>query len=356
MEKKYILSINPGSTSTKIGLFEDENCIWDKTLRHSTDVLATYAHIYDQYNFRKQEILKALQEYGFELSKLNAVVGRGGILHPVTRGTYLINDRMIEDAKKAEKGEHASNLGCILAHSIAQELNLPSYIVDPTVVDDFEPLARISGLKEIPRISTFHALNIFAMAQKYASEHQKKLKDVNLIVTHLGGGISVAAIRDGKAINSNNAMSEGPFTPERTGNLPMLPFLDLCFSGKYTKEQIKKMVVGKGGFVSYCNTNNALDVEKKVEENSEYDRLIYEAMAYQIAQEIGARATNLCGKVDAIIITGGIAHSKMFCEWIKERVQFIAPVYVYAGEDELAALASGALRILRNEDEAKQYS
>ncbi|HPY74491.1 MAG TPA: butyrate kinase [Planctomycetota bacterium] len=347
MDKIMILSINPGSTSTKIGLFENENCIWEKTLRHSSEVIAKYSHIADQFEFRKQEIIKELQEYGFDLKTLNAIVGRGGLLSPIPSGTYPIDQKMVEDSRNATYGEHASNLGCLLAYAIAQEYNIPSYIVDPPVVDDLEPLARISGLKELPRTPTFHALNIYAIARKFAKDQGKQLENLNLIITHLGGGISVAAIHKGKAINANNALSEGPFTPERAGQVPLFPFLDLCFSGKYTKEEIGKMLVGKGGFVSYCNTNNAIDVERETENGSEYAKLIFQAMAYQVSQEIGARATNLFGKVDAIILTGGMAHSTMCCEWIKERVSFIAPVYIYAGENELEALALAAYRMLQ---------
>ncbi len=351
-----ILTINPGSTSTKIGVFKNEESLLETTVRHSTKMLEQYAQIWDQYTFRKEEIINTLEQNNIRLSDLDAVVGRGGLIKPIPSGVYYIDEQMIEDARKGYQGQHASNLGCVIAYSIGWEYNVPAFIVDPPAVDDLEPLARISGHKEIERASLLHALNIFATSRIFAKQQDKKFEDMNLIVTHLGGGITVAALRNGKAINVNNGLDEGPFTPERSGHLPLFKFMKLCLSGKYTEAELKKMIVGKGGLVSYFNTNKSTDVENMVKAGSEKYRLVFEAMAYQIAEEIGARATNLKGKVDAIILTGGIANSKILCDWIIERVSHIAKVHIYPGELELEALAYGALRVLRGEEIANQYT
>jgi butyrate kinase len=357
MAKKYkILTINPGSTSTKIGIFENENKIFEITLRHSAGQLEKYPGIWEQYNFRKAEIIKILEKKGYELSKFDAVVGRGGLLKPIPNGTYAVDEEMVQDARIGILGQHASNLGCVIAYSIAWEYNVPSYIVDPPSVDDLEDLARVSGNAKIKRTSLFHALNIFATARNFAKDKNKNFNELNLIVAHLGGGISVAAIKKGKAINTNNGLQEGPFSPERSGSLPPLDLLDMAFSGKYSHNEMKKMIVGKGGLVSYFGTNKAHEVENIIKAGSKKHKLIFEAMAFQIAEEIGARATNLKGKVDAIILTGGLANSKMLTEWIKERVEHISNVHIYPGELELEALAAGALRALRGEETVKRYN
>jgi len=354
--KYLILTINPGSTSTKIGVFQNEKNIFETTVRHSTKKLEEFDKIWDQYLFRKSEIVSALKKNDIDISKLNSVVGRGGLIKPIPSGTYLIDEEMIDDARKGVQGNHASNLGCVIAYSIGWEYNIPAYIVDPPAVDDLEPLARVSGYAEIERNSLLHALNIFATARKFAKDKKKKFTDLNLIIAHLGGGITVAALRKGKAINVNNGLDEGPFTPERSGRLPLIQFMKLCLSGKYDENQLKKIVAGKGGLTSYFNTNKAHEVENMVKAGSEKFRLVYEAMAYQIAEEIGARAVDLKGDVDGIILTGGVAHSEMLTNWIEERVGFIGKVYRYPGELELEALAQGALRVLRGEEVAKPYS
>jgi len=252
MKKKYnILAINPGSTSTKIGWFENEKKVFEKTIRHSVNVLEKFKNIWEQYSFRKDEVVRTLEENGFNLADLDAVVGRGGLVRPIPSGIYAVDEDMIHDARIGYQGQHASNLGCVIAYSIAWEYNIPSYIVDPPAVDDLESLARISGHASIPRTSLFHALNIFATARKFAQDKKKDFKKLNLIVAHLGGGITVAALKDGRAINVNNGLEEGPFTPERSGSLPVLKIIDMAFSGNYTKEQMRKMVVGRGGLVSY---------------------------------------------------------------------------------------------------------
>lgn len=352
-----LLVINPGSTSTKIAVFDDENIIFEETLRHSTEEICSFNRIYDQLDFRKDIILKALEKNKISLESLNAIVGRGGLLKPIEGGTYEINEKMVEDLKSGSRGEHASNLGGILAYEIAKNLNIRSFIVDPVVVDELQDVARVSGLKGIERISIFHALNQKAVARKHAESLGKKYEDLNLIVAHLGGGVSVGAHEKGKVVDVPNALNgEGPFSPERAGGLPVGALIELCFSGKYSKDEIKKMIVGNGGIVSYLGTNDARQVSDRMKDGDKYAELIYYAMAYQVAKEIGACATVLKGKVDGILITGGIAYDKDFTSWIEERVGFIAPVTVYPGEDELTALAQGGLRVLRGEEEAKIYN
>jgi butyrate kinase len=357
MNKKYkILTINPGSTSTKIGIFENEKKIYETTLRHSSTQLEKFSGIWEQYDFRKKEIIRILEKSNFDISQFDAVVGRGGLLKPIPNGTYAVDEEMVQDARIGILGQHASNLGCVIAYSIAWEYNIPSYIVDPPSVDDLEDIARISGNAKIERTSLFHALNIFATARNFAKDQKKKFNELNLIVAHLGGGISVAAIRNGRAINSNNGLQEGPFSPERSGSLPPLTLIDMAFSGKYSHAEMKKMIVGKGGLVSYFGTNKAHEVENMIKAGSRKHKRIFEAMSYQISEAIGARATNLKGKVDAIILTGGLANSKMLTEWINERVEHIAKVFVYPGELELEALAAGALRALKGEETVKRYN
>ncbi len=356
-EKRYtILTINPGSTSTKIGVFENESPLFETAVKHSIKKLEEIGQIWDQYTFRKDEIIAELEQRQVDLRKLDAIVARGGLIKPIPSGVYSIDEKMIEDARIGYQGEHASNLGCVIAYGIGWEFSIPAYIVDPPAVDDFEPLARVSGSAEFDRNSLFHALNIFSTARRFARERKTKLQDLNLIVAHLGGGITVAALRQGKAINVNNGLGEGPFTPDRTGGLPLMRFMDLCLSGEYDRTQLKKMVAGKGGLVSYFNTNNATDVENMIKTGNERFRLVYEAMAYQIAEEIGARATDLKGEVDGVILTGGLAYSDMLTGWIEDRVGFIGEVFKYPGENELQALAMGGLRVLREGETAKCYS
>lgn len=351
-----MLVINPGSTSTKIAVFDDLNPVFVETLRHSSEELAPYNTIFEQYEFRKNVILNALKEKNVPIESLNAVVGRGGLLKPIEGGTYNVNEKMIEDLKIGVQGQHASNLGGVIAYEIAKSVNIPAFIVDPVVVDEMDEIARISGMPEIQRKSIFHALNQKAVAKRYAKEHGKKYEELNLIVAHLGGGISVGAHRKGRVVDVNNALDgEGPFSPERTGSLPVGDLVKLCFSGKYTLDEIKKKITGKGGLMAYFGTNDARDVEKMMNEGNKEAELVYKAMAYQVAKEIGMCATVLKGEVDAIILTGGLAYGKTFVEWIKERISFIAPVVVYPGEDEMLALAEGALRVLRGEEIAKEY-
>ncbi len=352
-----LLIINPGSTSTKIAVYKNEKMLFEHTLRHDVEELRPFKRIYDQYKFRKDIIVDFLKSKNIDLNELDGVVARGGLLKPIEGGTYEVNETMLEDLKTGVFGEHASNLGAILAYEIAKESNSRSFIVDPVVVDEMEDIARISGLKEIERKSIFHALNQKAVARRFAKESGKKYSELNLIVAHLGGGISVGAHRNGRVIDVNNALDgEGAFSPERAGGLPVGDMVKMCFSGKYSHDEIKKMLKGSGGLVSYLGTNDAIEVVKRIESDDEYAKLIYSAMAYQVAKDIGACSAVLHGEVDQIIITGGIAHDNMFTGWLEEMVKFIAGVTIYPGEDELHALAEGGLRIFYGEETPKIYS
>lgn len=355
-EKLRLLVINPGSTSTKFAVFDNEEIYYEETLRHSNEELSKYDRIFDQYEFRKNIILKALEKNNIDINSIKCVVGRGGLLKPIEGGTYEVNEAMLKDLREGYQGEHASNLGGIIAYEIGNQLGVKSFIVDPVVVDELEDIARISGLKEIDRRSIFHALNQKAVARRHAKIQGRNYEDMNLIIAHLGGGISVGAHRKGRVIDTANALDgEGPFTPERTGSLPMGDTIKLAFSGKYTYDQMKKMIKGEGGIVSYLGTNSAIEVGERIKNGDKYAELIYQAMAYQVAKEIGSAAVVLKGQVDGILLTGGVAHDKLFTSWIEERVKFLSNVYVYPGEDELKALAEGGLRVLKGEEKVKQY-
>ena len=351
-----LLIINPGSTSTKIGVYEVEKEILEETLRHSAEEILKYDTIFDQLDFRKEVILKVLKEKGIDINESDAVVGRGGMLKPIEGGTYEVNEAMVEDLKIGVQGPHASNLGGILSNEIAKEIGKRAFIVDPVVVDEMEDVARLSGVPELPRKSKFHALNQKAVAKRYAKEHNTSYEDVNLIVVHMGGGVSVGAHRKGRVIDVNNALDgDGPFSPERAGGVPSGELLEMCFSGKYSKEEVYKKLVGKGGFVAYANTNDARDLIKLSQEGDEKGSLIFNAFIYQIAKEIGSMAVVLDGDVDAIVLTGGIAYSDYVTNAINKKVKWIAPMVVYSGEDELLALAQGAIRVLDGVEEAKIY-
>jgi butyrate kinase len=354
--KQYrILTINPGSTSTKLGLFTNLDPVFARTIRHSKIELAEFATVWDQYSFRKAAILDLLAQESVPVSSFSAVVGRGGLLRPMEGGVYRVNQAMIADARSGVQGHHPSNLGCVLAYGIAWTAKLPAFIVDSPCVDEFEPLARYSGLPEIPRRSLSHALNIHAVARKVAQDLGKVLEETRFVVAHLGGGITVSPVKGGRIIDANNATSAGPFSPERTGTLPLMDFIELCFSGKYSKEQLRRKVMGEGGLVAYLGQNSAAAVEEMIAAGDEKAAEIYEAMAYDISKEIGAMATVLNCDLDAIVLTGGLANSKMLVTWITERVGTLADIVVQPGEDELLALAAGALRVLRGEEEVKEY-
>lgn len=350
-----LLILNPGSTSTKIGVYDGENQILEETLRHSSEEIEKYDTVYDQFEFRKEVILKVLKEKNFDINTLDGVVGRGGLLKPIASGTYKVNDAMVEDLKAGVRGEHASNLGGIIASEIGKSINKPSFIVDPVVVDELDEAARISGMPEIERTSIFHALNQKAVAKRYAKENGKKYDELNVIVTHMGGGVSVGAHKKGRVVEVSNALDgDGPFSPERTGGLPVGSLIKLCYSGKYTIEEMKKKISGKGGIVAYLNTNDFREVEQKAQTDKKA-KLVFDAFILQVGKEIGKCAAVLHGKVDAIILTGGIAYSKAVTAAIKDMIEFISPVVVYPGEDELLALAQGGLRVLSGEEQAKEY-
>ena len=300
--------------------------------------------------------MNVLKENNIDLNSLDAIVGRGGMLRPIPGGTYEVTDKLLEDLKVGVSGQHASNLGGILASEIANEVGIRSFIVDPVVVDELQDVARISGIPELPRRSIFHALNQKAVAKRYAKENGSKYDDLNLVVVHMGGGVSVAAHRGGLVVDVNNTLDgDGPFSPERSGSVPVGDLVKLCFSGKYTQSEIYSKIVGKGGYVAYLNTNDARDVLKAREEGNEYASLIFDAFIYQICKAIGEMSTVLNGKVNQIILTGGIAYSPIVVNAIKEKVQWISDLTIYPGEDELLALAQGAIRVLNGEEEAREY-
>ena len=351
-----ILAINPGSTSTKIAVFENDAPIFSKSIKHETKEIQQFERIIDQFQFRKKTILNALDEAKIDLKDLHAVVGRGGMLKPIKSGTYAVNDQMVEDIRIAKRGEHASNLGCVIAKEIADQYKIPSYIVDPVAVDEMADIARYTGMPEIKRDSLFHALNQKAVALKAAKDLGKSYKSLNLIVAHLGGGISVGVHEKGLVVDVNNALDgDGPMSPERSGSVPLGPLYKMVFEGKYTLKEIKQKNYGKGGLVAYLGTNDGYEIQKRIEAGDTFAAFIYDVMIYQIAKEIGSCATVLKGQVDAIILTGGLAYDKAGMKAIESRVGFIAPVMIYPGEDEMEALALGELRVLTSEETAKVY-
>lgn len=350
------LIINPGSTSTKIGVFEDETLLFEETLRHSTEEIAKYDSIVDQKDFRKDIIVNLLKEKDFDINSLNMIVGRGGMLKPIPGGTYEVSDDLLEDLKIGKQGQHASNLGGILAREIADSIGVPSYIVDPVVVDELAPVSRYSGVPELPRISVFHALNQKAVAKRYAKEIGKPYNSLNLVVVHMGGGVSVGAHKEGQVIDVFNALDgDGAFSPERAGAVPSGALIKLCFSGKYTESEVYKKFVGNGGFNAYCGTNDMRDVAKMVDNGDEKAAEVREAFITQMAKDIGSMACVLNGKIDQIIVTGGIAYDKTVISGLKEKAGWIAPMTVYPGEDELLALVQGGLRVLNGEEKAMVY-
>ena len=350
-----ILVINPGSTSTKIGVFCDETMLFDVTLRHSAEELAPYATIADQKAFRKELVLSALREKNYDAKKLSAVSARGGLVAPIPGGTYAVNEKLLADCAIGVQGQHAANLGAMIANEIGGELGIPAFVVDPPVVDEMSDVARFSGHPAIIRASKFHALNQKAVAKRYAKECGKAYEELNLIVCHMGGGVSVGAHDHGLIVDTQNALDgDGPFSPERSGSLPSGQLVEMCFSGDYTYAEVKKMLAGRGGIVAYTGTTNMIEVTEKAK-SDEYTARVLGAFRYQIAKEIGAMAAVLNGKVDQIILTGGIAYGKETVAAISEKVEWIAPITVYPGEDELLALTQGALRVLNGDEEAKVY-
>ena len=357
MAEFRILAINPGSTSTKIAVFQNTNPLFVKSINHSNEELSGFERVTDQHSFRKEIIYRELQVAEMDLSEIRAVVGRGGMLKPISSGVYEVNEAMKYDLYHSKVGDHASNLGGLIADDIAGSLpDARAFIADPVVVDELEDIARISGHPEFSRISIFHALNQKAIARQHAKSVMRKYEDMNLIVVHLGGGITVGAHQKGRVIDVNQGLDgEGPFSPERSGTLPVGDLARLCFSGKYTEKEVLKMIKGNGGLFAHLGTTSAYEVEQRAQAGDEHAKFIFDAMAYQVAKAIGSMYPVLRGQVDAILITGGIAHSKWFVNQIIERVYRIAPTHVYPGEDEMRALAMNGLMVLTGEVEAKEY-
>jgi butyrate kinase len=348
--KYTILAINPGSTSTKIAVYENEKELFRSSVDHDTELLNTFKRTVDQIPLREQGIMDCLKEQNFDLSRLSAVAGRGGPLPPVKQGAYIINDCMLDYLENKAPSEHPSKLGAIISHRIASQHSIPAYIYDSIRVDEVDAVAKLSGLPILPRKPGTHMLNMRAVSIKIAEEIGKKVTDCNFIVAHLGGGITLSVFSKGRMIDYVSD-DEGPFSPERAGRLPYRRFIDLCYSGKYTHDEMMKAVRGKGGLVGYLGTNQALEVEKMIDDGNLKAGNIYYGMAYQIAKSIGELATVVKGDVDAIILTGGIAYSKRITSWVEERVKFIAPVKIVPGENELEALALGVLRVLKGEED-----
>lgn len=350
-----ILAINPGSTSTKIAVYEDKHAVLLHTIRHSIEELSPYKHITEQFEFRKSLVLQALEENKIPFL-FDAIIGRGGLVKPIAGGVYEVNEALIYDLQHATR-QHASNLGGLIAVELAKLLpGCPAYIADPVVVDELDEVARISGSPLLPRVSIFHALNHKAIARRYAEEQRMRYEELNLIVCHLGGGISVAAHRQGRVVDVNNALDgEGPFSPERAGTLPAGGLINLCFSGQYSREELQKMVTGKAGLAAHLGTTNLLEVLKRIEEGDRKAALVLDAMIYNTAKAVGAAAVALYGKADAILLTGGMAHSDYLVSGLKKYIGFLAPVFVYPGEDEMEALALNAWGALTNELEVKKY-
>jgi butyrate kinase len=357
-----VLAVNPGSTSTKVAVYDDENPLFAETLRHPAHVLAGYAHVADQYPYRREAVRALLDEQRVGTASLDAVVGRGGLLRPVPSGTFRVNAQMLEEVRHPVEREHASNLGALIADHIASHAGVPAFVVDPVSVDEFDPIARISGLPEVERRSLSHALNLKATARRVEKDLGEPYEELNLVGVHLGGGITVSAHRRGRMIDVNQALDgTGPFSPERAGGLPVGDVIRMCYRHppygdvQLTYEEMFSKIAGRGGLTAHLGTNDAVEVERRIDDGDAHARLIYEAMAYQIAKEIGLMATVLKGQVDAIYVTGRLAYSERLIAWVEERVSWIAPVLPYPGEDEMLALAQGALRVLSGEEQAKEY-
>ncbi len=355
--EKLVLAINPGSTSSKFGLYSDDELVFDATIRHSSDEISAYGRISEQLSFRKNLIMKELKKHQVNIDNIAAVVGRGGLLKPIESGVYEVNQQMLEELERGDRGEHASNLGGLIASDIAREIKgAVAFIVDPVVVDELQEVARLSGHPLLERRSIFHALNQKAVARAYADSVGKNYEEMNLIIAHMGGGISVGAHVKGRVVDVNNALNgEGPFSPERSGTLPAGQLVKLCFSGEYSEDEVMKMINGRGGMVAYLDSNSFKEICQRADSGDEKARLVSEASAYQVAKEIGACAAVMKGRVDAIILTGGLAHEEAHNDYIKDMVSFIADVIAYPGEDELMALAHSGLLAIKGKVKVKEY-
>lgn len=347
--------INPGATSTKVALFKDEDKLYNETIEHRAEDMIGFNRIYEQRDYRGALLRNWLSDQGIQISDLDAIVSRGGILKPIVGGTYCINELMIADLEKAQHGEHASNLGAALAWDLGRPYDLPLFIVDPVSVDEYAPEARISGLKALPRNSLAHTLNCRAVAIRLAAEMGRPYKDLRLIVAHLGAGISVTVHSGGRLIDSNNPYEAGPMCPDRAGSLPTQGLVQLAFCGKYDEYGLIKKIHREGGLYDHLRTKDMREAEQMAAQGHEYAALVLQAMVYQIAKEIGAMSTVLRGSIDAIVITGGMANSAWLQKELLGRISFIAPVIFKPGEQEMEALAEGALRVLNGQEQAHEY-
>lgn len=358
MESKHtlVLVLNPGSTSTKMALYDNEELVAIKSVHHTKEDFQDCALVKDQRVIRTQCLIDFLNENNVSLSSLSAVVGRGGLIKPLDSGTYRINGKMLKDLSNGYASSHASALGGIIAHEIGTRHNVPAFIVDPVVVDEMEPVAKLTGIPGVERRSIFHALNTKAVTRGFSAELGVNYEDGRFVVSHMGGGISVGAHRYGRVIDVSDAFNgEGPFSPERSGGVPLKPIIEMCFSGHYSREDMMGLASGHGGLMAYLGTNDMMEVEQLVKKGDEFATLVMESMAYQVVKEIGGMAAVLAGRVDAIILTGGLAHSRRFTGYIKERVDQIAKVVTYPGEDEMLALCKGALRVLSGKERVLEY-
>ncbi len=350
-----LLIINPGGTSTKVSIFEEERELFKKNIAHSYEELQPFNRVMDQLHYRKKIILDFVKKTGLKINNFSAIVGRGGLMKPIPGGAYRVNETMINDLKNRINGEHASNLGACIAYEIAEKIGIPAYVVDPVSVDEFFDVSRITGIKDIVKSSWLHALNHKAVCRLTAKKLAKTYEKCNFIVAHLGSGISIAPHLMGKMIDGSGGRSDGPFSPERSGGLPTYDLINLCFSGKYTYEKMVDKVSNGGGLYSYLNTKDMKIIEEKARAGNKEYRLVLDAFCYKIAKEIASYTASLEGKVDGVILTGGIAYSKYVVDYLKNKIGWIAEFFVVPGEIEMQALASGALRVLKNEEKEALY-
>jgi butyrate kinase len=351
----HILAINVGSTSTKVAFYRDSERLVQESITYSAADLSRYEGLGDQLPLRAEGLRKFIEKNAIDMSKVDLVISRGGLGKPGPAGAYSIDERMCDDLMQGRYGKHPSALGPAMALGLARQYGMPAVVIDPPSTDEFQPLARLSGLPEIERKSAFHALNQKAAARKAARQINKRYEEVNFVVAHLGGGITIGAHEKGIVIDCTHGLNEGPFTPERAGALPTQDLLDLAQSGRVSPKDLSRKLVGQGGLAAYLGTSNAVEVEEAVKKGDAKAVLVYQAMAYQIAKDIGAMAAVLGGKVDGVVLTGGLAHSEMLTGWVKQRTGFISPIFVFPGEDEMEAMAEGSLRILRGEEKPREY-
>lgn len=357
MDSNYILVINPGATSTKIAVYQDNRSVFLKTIRHECDELEAFSTTSDQLDYRRKLVLTEVETNHIPFERVGVIIARGGLINPIESGVYDVNKAMIADLEKGVMGDHASNLGGLIAHSLLQKFpHAGAYIADPVVVDEMQEVARISGHPEFRRKSIFHALNQKSVARTYAHSRGVEYEDLNLVIAHLGSGISVGAHQKGRVIDVNNALDgEGPFAPERSGTLPAGALARYCLEKDVSWSKVKKMLTGEGGLYAYVGHKDAQLLEKEAREGNSEAMLLQNAMAYQISKEIGAMSTVLGGEVDAILITGGMAHNPDLTGQVKKRVDFIAPVLIFPGEDEMRALAHNGSLLLTGKISARKY-